>query len=111
MSQPVPTNFAAFCMQRGLTHDDDVFSHINASLRSHPTSKTFARWNQRETARLQAERDEAKRLYREAIAQGEICEREMTLNEKCQGDSDNPAVQAAIRVREILSERGVEAKQ
>lgn len=111
MRQPVPTNFAAFCMQHGLTHDDDVFSHINSSLRSQPTSKTFARWNKRETERLQAERDAAKSQYREAIARGEICEQEWTLEEKCQGDSDNPAVRAAIRVREILAAHGVEAKQ
>lgn len=105
MKEPVPTNFAAFCTERGLTHDDDVFMHINASLRSKPTSKAFARWNQRETERLQRERDESRRLYREAIERGEICESALTIDEKCQGEPGNHAVQAARRVREILAAR------
>lgn len=106
-NEPEEMSFDAFCRKHSLTGSTDVFMHINASLRSQPTTKTFKRWNDNEIARLQAESAESKRMYREAIARGEIVEpRELTLDEKCEGFYDNPATQAALHVREILKAHG-----
>jgi hypothetical protein len=89
-----------FAKAHGLTTTADVDSHIHASLRCRPTTKTFDRWYWRELARLQAARNETARLYREAVARGDI--REPTSDESlaatAAGHPDNLSVQAARRV-------------
>lgn len=84
----------------GLITSADVQSHIHAGLRSMPTTKTYKRSNERRLNELKAARDETMRLYRAAIADGEI--REMTSEESllatANGHEDNSAVQAARRV-------------
>lgn len=107
MTKPEEMTYQRFCKIHGLTDDTDVFMHINASMRTQPTTKTFHRWNDSQLSLLQGERDESKRLYREALERGDICEpKEPGLDQKCEGMPDLSCTQAAIRVREILKADG-----
>lgn len=107
MTKPEEMSYERFCMLNKLTDRADVFGHIYASQRSCPTTKSFHRWNNREVNRLMREQEESFKLWRKAIASGEILEpKEPTLDEQCEGMPDLACTQAAIRVREILKAHG-----
>lgn len=92
-------NFVQFAAERGLKTEYDVLSHIHAGLRSAPTTKTYARWNERETARLQREASEALAAYETAIAAGEIIRPpKTTLEERADGHPDLESTKAARRL-------------
>lgn len=96
-----------FAQKRGLKTDYDLRSHIHAGLRSAPTTKTYARWDEQETARLMSQAAETCRLYEEAISRGEIARpKKPSLDEIAAGDPDNTATQAAKR---LLAKRAARA--
>jgi len=105
-------NLTQFAVSRGLPTSADVESHIHAGLRSAPTTKTYQRWFDAKLAALQAGRDEATRLFREAIASGEIIDADVqvSLEQKAAGHPDNASTQAAQRLlakrRELTREQG-----
>ena len=100
MSEPPVMTLCQFAGLHGLTTTADVDSHIHASLRCRPTTKTFDRWYWRELKRLQQARAETARLYAAAIERGEIREltREERLRQTAAGTDGHPAVEAARRV-------------
>lgn len=94
-------SLAQFCHEHDLTTTADVDSHIHSGLRSMPTTKTYARWNARALAELQAKRDHARNLYYEAIASGEVVEPpKPTLEEVANGLPELVSTQAAKRLLE-----------
>lgn len=108
MSDPV--TFEAFCHQRGLAKalGAEVDGHIHAALRSKPTTKTFARFYERELRRLQGERDQAlekaRREYGQAIESGEI--RQLTPTESLQIRANgHPDLEATRAARRLLDKR------
>ncbi|MGB6103636.1 MAG: hypothetical protein WBF88_07280 [Pusillimonas sp.] len=103
-------NFVQFAKEHGLPTSHDVESHIHAGLRSKPTTKTYQRWFDKELARLQTGRDEAMRLFREAVASGEIADSDAVRNTEraAQGHPDNRSTQAA---RRLLEKRAARAQQ
>ena len=110
MSAPMQT-IEQFAKERGLLTDADVLSHIHAGLRSAPTTKTYQRWNERETKRLQAGVEETRRLYTQAVEAGEIISpaslgRIERLRLAAAGHPDNEATNAAKR---LLAKSGVAA--
>lgn len=106
--EPVET-LVQFARKRGLLTDYDLRSHIHAGLRSAPTTKTYARWNKRETERLAQAAAETARLYEEAIQCGKILRpAKPTLEEIAAGNPDNTATQAAQR---LLAKRAHYAAQ
>jgi tellurite resistance protein len=95
-----------FASERGLITMYDVRSHIHAGLRSAPQTKTYQRWNERETARLMAASAETEAAYRAAVASGEISVPEKaTLEEIAAGDPELASTQAAIRCLQKRAER------
>ena len=92
--------FEQFAAENGLVTTADVDGHIHAGLRSKPQTKTYDRWFAAKLAQLQKAREDARRIYRTAIARGEF--REPTsferLESKAAGHDDNASVQAARRV-------------
>jgi len=109
MTDDVPTmTLAQWAHANGRITTADVASHIHAGLRSMPTTKTYARWNARELARLQAARDATHTDYRAAIDAGLVRPpSELSAMDKWRriaaGCPDNESVQAA---RRILAKRG-----
>lgn len=105
-------NLTQFAVSMGLPTSHDVESHIHAGLRSKPTTKTYQRRFDAELRRLQAGRDEAVRLFREAVASGEIVDADaaIDLERVAQGHPDNRSTQAAIRLlakrRALAQEQG-----
>lgn len=96
--KPKTQNIFQFAKERGLVTTAEVDSHIHAGLRSAPPWKTYRRWYFRRLRELQDARDETVRLYRAAVASGEIIEPpKPTMEEIAQGCPDNAAVQAAKR--------------
>lgn len=92
-------NFVQFAIERGLTTDADVQSHIHAGLRSAPTTKTYKRWNEQTLARLQSERDHAHELYDAAVAAGDVIRpAKPTLEERANGNPDLESTKAAKRL-------------
>lgn len=78
-----------------------VDGHIHAGLRSVPQTKTYRRWNAKELARLQAERDAAKAEF------VPVPESRMErLRAAAAGHPDNESTQAA---RRLLARHGGEA--
>jgi len=96
----------AFAAERGMKTDADVQGHIHAGLRSAPTTKTYARWNARALAELQAAAAATKAAYRAAIDAGEIDAPRRTLADAAAGHPDNASTQAAIR---MLAKRAASA--
>lgn len=99
---PRTMNIAQFAKERGMITTQDVDSHIHAGLRSAPTTKSYARSNAAALSRLQAARDETVRLFREAVARGEIIDADSIadMERTARGMPENPSVQAAKRLLE-----------
>lgn len=99
----VPTlTLVQWATGNGLVLTDAVDAHIQAGLRSAPTTKTFRRWYFAELTRLQGARDRTVQLYRTAVANGEVIDpnacRLHRLMKTANGHPDNESVQAARRI-------------
>jgi len=93
-------NLTQFADETAGVTDSDVFMHINAGLRSAPTSGSYKRRFDAETSRLQAVRDATAAAYRAEIAAGRIVEPTISLEERADGHPDNRSTQAARRLLE-----------
>lgn len=111
MRDPKVRNLVQFAAERGMVTDADVASHIHAGLRSMPTTKTYKRWNEKQTDRLKGLRDETKRAYEAALVAGEVvAPPKPTTEEIALGHPDNPSVQAARRLLERKAARAQSVK-
>ena len=100
---PRPMSLAEFARLNNGTTLDDVNAHTQGALRSKPQPKTFARFFEKRLNELLRASEETTRLYREAIARGEIVEPTSNLNETALLDTERGA--AARRVLAKRAER------
>lgn len=96
-------NLIQWSIINGYPTSYDVSSHVQAGLRSAPTSKTYQKWYYSEIAKLNQLVIEAANKYNEAVEKGLVINpdndsRKEKLIRTAQGHPDNESVQAAIRI-------------
>lgn len=96
-------NLTQWSIINGYPTSDDVSSHVQAGLRSAPTSKTYHKWYYSEILRLNQLVLIAQNKYNEEVEKGLVINpdndsRIDKLMRTAQGHPDNESVQAAIRI-------------
>lgn len=96
-------NLTQWSIINGYPTSYDVSSHVQAGLRSAPTSKTYHKWYYSEIERLNKLVILAKNKYTEEVEKGLVINpdndsRIDKLMRTAQGHPDNESVQAAIRI-------------
>lgn len=100
--------FEQWAAREKRTTSADVESHIHAGLRSAPTTKTYARWNERRLRELQDERSEALKEYRRLVEAGAIPMVEVSRVAKLQeAASGLPELQSTQAARRLLGKMGI----
>src|SRR4249920_452405 len=99
----VTLNFVQWCIANNYPTAHDVLSHIHAGLRSAKQTKTYKKWYEKETLRLQQLVVEAKLLYSDAVLKCDVINPDdVTSKEKlirtASGHPDNESVMAARRL-------------